>query len=63
MIGMKPKDAIELKKFLLLIERIILQKIHWLKMDCIAICYNPVKNMTTIVKEQRIGNGLRRHTD
>ena len=29
-------------------------------MDCIAICYNPVKNTTTNIKEQRIGYGLKK---
>ena len=63
MIGMKPKDAIKLNQFIQSVERIVLQKLHCLRMDCIIICYNLVKNMMTNVKEQRIGYGLKRLTD
>ena len=53
MIGMKPKNAIKLKQV----------SLHCLRMDCIDFCYNPVKNMTTNVKQQQIRYGLRRLTD
>ena len=59
MIGMKPKDAIELKEVTL----VILHKIHCPKMDCIVTYYNPEKSMMTNVKVQRIEHGLRRLTD
>ena len=40
-----------------------MQKIHCLKMDCIVTYYDPVKNMMTNVKEQRIEHGLRKLAD
>ena len=52
MIEMKPKD-----------ERIILQKTHYLRMDCITICCKLVRNMMIKGAEQRIEHGLRRLTD
>ena len=63
MIGMKPKDAIELNEVPLVPERVIHQKIHCLKMDCIYTYYNPVKNTMTSDAEQLIGYGLREPTD
>ena len=59
MIGMSSKDAIKLKKVPLVKERIILQKICCLRMDCIITCYNPEKNTMTTVREQQIEHGLR----
>ena len=64
MTGMKPKDVIKLNQVPLVNrENIILQKIYCLRMYCIAICYNSVKNTTINVKKQRILYGLRRLTD
>ena len=63
MIGMKPKDAIVLDQVPLVKERPILQKRYCLKMDCIIIYYNLVKNTMTKDAEQRIGCGQRKPTD
>ena len=63
MTGMKPSDAIKINQMPLVNQETILQKIHCLSLDCITICYSPVKNTTINVKEQRIGHGLRRLTD
>ena len=59
MIGMKPKDAIKLDEVPLVAQRVILQKRYCLRMDCIDIYYNAVKNMMTSDAEQLIGYGLR----
>ena len=59
MIGMKPKDSIKLDEVPLSPERVILQKRYFLRMDCIDIYYNPVKNTITSDAEQLIGFGLR----
>ena len=48
MFGMKPKDAIELKK---------------LRMDCIVTYYNRAKNAATSAIKPLIEYGLRRLTD
>ena len=62
MIGMKPKDAIKLNQ-VPPIKRIILLKTHCLRMGCITICCNPVRNKTINGKEQWIEYGPRRLTD
>ena len=59
MIGMKPEDAIKLKKFLQWPERVIHQKRYCLKMDCINTYYNPEKNTMTSDAEQLIEYSLR----
>ena len=63
MIGMKPKDAIELNEVPLVAERVILQKIHCLKMDCISTYYHPVKNTMTSNAKQLIEYGQRELID
>ena len=63
MIGMKPKDAIELDEVPLSNERPILQKKYCLKMDCIDTYYNLVKNMMVANVEHWIGCGQRELID
>ena len=63
MIGIKTKDAIKLNEVPLVIERVILQKIHCLRMGCIDTYYNPVKNTMTSDTEQLIEYGQRELTD
>ena len=61
MIGMSPRDAIELNKVPLV--ESYPQKTHCLRMDCITICYNPAKSTTTSAREPLIEYGLRKLTD
>ena len=63
MIGMKPKDAIKLNEVTLVPKRVIHQKIHCPRMDCIDTYYNPVKNTMTSDTEQLIGCGERELID
>ena len=64
MIGMKPKDAIELNEVpLVTLERVILKKRYCLKMGCIDTYYDPVKNTMTNDAEQLIEYGPREPTD
>ena len=64
MIGMKPKDGIELNEVPLVgQERVILQKIHCLRMNCIDTYYNPAKNTMISDAEQRIEYGQKELID
>ena len=62
MIGMSPKDAIEPKEVCSSM-RIILQKRHCMRMDCISTSCSPVKGMMTGTKEPWIEYGARLLTD
>ena len=65
MIGTKPKDAIVLDQVPLVNQEncLILQKISYLKMDCIDTYYNLAKNTMIDDAEQQIEYGQKEPTD
>ena len=63
MIGMKPKDVIQLDEVPLVNKKIILKKINCLRMGCTDTYHNLVKNMMIKDTEQWIEYGQRELTD